>query len=182
VGASRPGKLTPTGGTPAPGAKGGSQVDRALLLRDVMDHAVRVHKETTGPQGIGIGNGINRSVLLMALCVPVLAFCVYSLVARPEFLWGPKSGPLPPVRQEANIRVAMFLLAQRLEAYRIAQGRYPATLAELGDSLPGVAYSLSSAGVYELRASENGSLIVHRSDQSLSALLGNSLNVIQGAR
>ena len=145
-----------------------------------MDHAVRVHKETTGPIGIGKGSRLNRALLVSLVCVPLLALCVYSWVARPEFLWGPKAGPLPPAQHDANMRFAMFLLAQRIEGYRAAQGNYPATLAELGESIPGVAYSLGSDGVYQLRAVENGQTIEYRSNQSLNAFVGNALNVIQG--
>lgn len=180
VGGTRPGKLSPAAGLPAVPGSGQAKVDRAMLLKDVMDHAVRVHKETTGPQGVGKGSSVNRSVVLAAVCVPLLAFCVYSWVARPEFLWGPKSGPLPAVQQEANVRFAMFLLAQRIQAYRAAQGHYPATLGELGETVPGVTYSLGNDGVFQIRASENGKAIEYRSDQSLNAFLGNSFNVIQG--
>lgn len=185
AGAQRPGKLTPGAGTPTVGSKGNaggkSEVDRALLLRDVMDHAVRVHKETTGPRGIGGVGGVNRSAILTAVCVPLLAFCVYSWVARPEFLWGPKAGPLPPARQDANTRFAMFMLAQRIKSYRATQGHYPATLEELGETLPGVVYSLGADGVFQLTASENGKSIMYRSDQPTNAFLGNSFDVIQGS-
>lgn len=180
VGAQRAGKLSPSAGTPAVGATGKPEVDRALLLRDVMDHAVRVHKETTGPRGIGGRSGFNRSTVVIAVCVPLLALCVYSWVARPEFLWGPKAGPLPPVRQEANMRFAMFLLAQRIRSYRAAQGHYPATLEELGETMPGVVYSLSADGVFQLTASENGKPLTYRSDQPATAFLGDAFNVIQG--
>ena len=123
---------------------------------------------------------VNRAVLALVICVPVLLFCVYSVVARPEFLWGPKSGPLPAVQQDANVRFAMFLLAQRIERYRRAQGQLPASLDAVGDSVPGVTYSTVNDRVFELRANEGGKELVYRSDQSTSAFLGNSLNVIQG--
>ena len=176
VGGPRPDKLSPSA---SPGGR--SDVDRKLLLRDVMDHAVRVHKETTGPQGIGRGPSINRGALAMVICVPLLAFCVYSLVARPEFLWGPKSGPLPTVQNEANIRFAMFLLAQRIEKVRRVQGQLPASLQAVGDSVPGVTYAPVNDRVFELRASEGGKALVYRSDQPANAFLGNSFDVIQGS-
>jgi hypothetical protein len=183
MGGQRPGKLTPSAGTPEIGSKGKgggkTDVDRALLLRDVMDHAVKVHKESATAPRTGGGGG--RAVLAAAFCVPVLAFCVYSWVARPEFLWGPKAGPLPPVQQDANTRFAMFLLAQRIRSYRAAQGHYPASLEELGETVPGVVYSLGTDGVFQLTASENGKRISYRSDQPANVFLGNSFNVIQGS-
>jgi hypothetical protein len=176
----RPGSVNPSVGGSSSGAKARpSDVDRKLLLRDVMDHAVKVHKETN-KKGV-IPNSGSGAVLASILCVPLLALCVYSVVVRPEWLWGPKAGPLPPVQQDANIRFSMFLLAQRIEAFKSARNQYPASLQELGESLPGVTYAKVNDNVFELRATEAGKPVVFRSDQPARAFLGNSFNVIQGS-
>ncbi len=104
----------------SPGAPSGktAEVERALALRDVMDHAVRVHQEISEAKPFP-----RRSRVLVAtiVCIPLLAFSVYSVVARPEFIWGSRS-VLPPDQADANARVALFMLAQRIEGVRAQRG------------------------------------------------------------
>ncbi len=142
-----------------------------------MDHAVRVQKETSGATPI---RG-SRAPLIgaMTLCVPLIAFCVYSYVARPEYIWGPPTAP-SPVQQEAGLRFGMYLLAQRVESYRAQHGRYPESLAALGDGLEGVSYALVSDSVFELRAMVDEKAIVLRSDAAVDAFLGKTPEFIQG--
>ena len=163
-----------------PGAKAGGQADveRALLLRDVMDHAVKVHKETTKP--FAVKRSRARPILLGSTMTLLLAFAAYSWIARPAFIWGPTAAPLPAAEQEAGLRFAMFLLSQRVEGYRVTQGTLPTSLVSVGESLPGVTYSVVSEGVFELRATSNGKQLVFRSDQPADDFLGNSPNIIQG--
>jgi hypothetical protein len=152
------------------------EVERALALKEVMDHAVKVQKETTGPFGRRKKTG--RIWAAVIICVPLLALSVYSYVAKPEFIWGPKD-TMSPVVREANVRFALFLMAQRVEAYHEAHGSYPATLDAI-EPAPDVRYRLMSDSVFEMRSMGNGAEIVFRSDQDVSAFLGNSIQVIQG--
>ena len=182
-GASKPAsgsKATPGGSRPATGgaATNRAEVDRARLLRDVMDHAVRVHKETTAPFARKESHA--RAIMLGITMIVLMAASAYSWVARPEFIWGPKAEPLPAVEEEAGYRMAMFFVAQRVEAFRQAQGLYPSALAAIGEDIPGVTYTIVSDGVFELSTNLNGKRIVFRSDQSADEFLGNSTNIIQG--
>jgi hypothetical protein len=154
-------------------------VERAMAVAAVMDHAVRVKKETSGP--MRPHGAAARSKWPIFLLIPMIALAVYSWVAKPEFIWGPGVQPLPPARQEANARVAMFLLAQRIEAFRAKEGEYPTSLRAIGDSLAGVTYARVDS-VYELRAVEAGKPIVYRPDRPANAFLGNSSQLIQGPR
>lgn len=144
-----------------------------------MDHAVKVHKETTKPTRLNDGRG--RAIGMTLVMIPMIAFALYSWIARPEFIWGPAVKPIPPARQEANIRFSMFLLAQRIETYRHDEGSYPTSLSAVGDSLEGVVY-VRADSVYELRAVENGKAIVFRPDRSVDDFLGASPLIIQGVR
>ena len=107
-----------------------AEVERALALRDVMDHAVRVKREISEAKPLHR----RRGVIALLLCIPLLGFSIYSFVARPEFIWGAPAR-LPQEQAEANARVAMFLLAQRIEALRAARGDYPESLAEIGEAV-----------------------------------------------
>lgn len=163
-------------GKPA-GVSRSPDVERAMMLRDVMDHAVRVQKEITAPTSVNTGNA--RRITLAAVCAGLMAFSVYSWVARPEFIWGRAAQPLPPPRQNANVRFALYLLSQRIEFYRAAQGAYPASLGVIGEALPGVTFHVVSDSIFELRAMQDGKPIVFRSDESVDVFLGNSPLLIQ---
>jgi hypothetical protein len=173
---TRPPPTGPSGPKPTPPNGSRAQVERALALRDVMDHAVKVHNETARPMTPRKSRA--REIAIAVVFLPLLAFSAYSWIARPEFVWGPKAGPLPTVQQEAGLRFAMLLLATRIEAYRKAQGQYPSTLAALGETIPGVFYVLLTDRQFELRATEGGMPIVFRSNESPDAFLGNTPQVI----
>jgi hypothetical protein len=168
--------VTGSSSSSKPGVR--ADVERAMALAAVMDHAVKVKKESSGPMR---PHGESRRKWAIIAMIPMIAMMLYSWIARPAFIWGPGVQPLPPARQEANVRFSMFLLAQRIEVFRRKEGGYPSSLSAIGDSLPGVSYARVDS-VYELRAMEGGKPIVYRPDRSADAFLGNSPQIIQGPR
>jgi hypothetical protein len=151
-------------------------MERALALRDVMDHAVRVQREITAPRPIR-GRLAGRIGALL-VCVPLLGFSAYSYVVRPEFIWG-QALETSPVQRDAGLRFGMYLLAQRIESYRAQTGHYPESLEAVDGAPDGMRYRLISESAFELR-SDNDSAVVLRSTEPVDAFLGNSPQVIQG--
>lgn len=143
-----------------------------------MDHAVEVEKETR-KSSVPLGSRSRRTAALV-IGIPALAFCVYSLVQRPEFIWGPNPNSVAPARKDANLRFTMFLLAQRIRSYRKAGGALPSSLAAVGENPPGITYAVLSDTVFELRAAEDGKAVVLRSDEPAAQFLGEAPKVIQG--
>ena len=172
---SRASQASPPG---APGVARNPDVERALALRDVMDHVVEVQKEITAPRELRPSRA--RLIGATIICVPLLTLCVYSWIARPEFIWGPKARSVAVVRRDANLRFAMFLLGQRVKSYRKTEGAYPASIAALGSQLPGVTYALVSNSIFELRAIERGKRIVYRSDEPTSRFLDGAAKIVAG--
>jgi hypothetical protein len=169
---SRRPPASPKSGAPSP-----AEVERALALRDVMDHAVRVKKEVSGATPIRSWRG--GAVLALLLCVPLLGFSAYSFIVRPEFIWGPAPAQSPAV-QEANYRMGLYLMAQRVERYRAESGHLPATLADAGLDGTGIEFQPLPDGQFELRTTPPGARpLVYRSNESAAAFLGNSITVIQ---
>jgi hypothetical protein len=62
-------------------------VERALALREVMDHAVKVEREISKPMAMPRSRA--RLIGSALVCIPLIAFCAYSWIARTEFIWGP---------------------------------------------------------------------------------------------
>jgi hypothetical protein len=164
-----------SGSSPAVPSK--KDVELALAVRDVMHHAVKVHREITEAKPFRTSRV--RTVLLAIVMVPLLALCAYSWFARPVLIWGVATR-ISPVRLEANARVTMVLLAQRLDGHRDADGNYPKSLALIGEQSTGVGYRLLSDSVFELRSNGGGRELVLRSNDRRDAFLGNSLEVIAG--
>lgn len=175
-----------TGPSPSAGVARGSgatrsangDVERALVLRDVMDHAVRVQREITQPKPLRKRRG--RQIAANLLCVPLLAFCAYSWFARPEFIWGPRPRTATPAEAEATGRFELYLLAQRIENQRAALGGYPADLAVVGDVPAGVTYRLLADTAFELRATANGRELVFRSTENADDFLTSAIPVLRG--
>lgn len=171
---SPPSRRTPVRGSAQPHTP--PSVERAVALRDVIDHAVRVQREITAVKPIRRSRARRVSALVLSLAA--LSFSGYSLVARPAFIWG-KPVVESASRADASVRFGLYLLAQRLESFRLESGRYPVSLGDIGETVEGVQYTLVSDSVFELRSSTD-STVVLRSDTPLERFLGNSVNVIQG--
>lgn len=141
-----------------------------------MDHAVRVQREITAIKPLGPSR--LRRITTVVLCVALLGASAYSWIAKPEFIWG-ASATVSPHRQDAEMRFGMFLLAQRLEAFRAQTGHYPAALGDIGESVEGLSYRLVTDSVFELQALTDTGSLVMRSDQPMDVFLGNSVQLIQ---
>jgi len=160
-----------------PPAGKSAELERALALRDVMDHAVRVQKETPGAKGLGASRV--RGIVLLVTCIALLSFSAYSWFARPAFIWGPQTHP-SAARQEAGARLAMVLLAQRLDSYRQTNGAFPASLAEIGEGRSGIRFRAVGDSAFELRDSVDTRELVLRSTDQRDAFLGNSVTRLGG--
>lgn len=166
-----PPKAPETGGRPS--------VERALALRDVMAHAVEVEKEVHKSDAPP-GRSPAARVTMLAFSIIGLAFSVYSYVARPEFIWGPQEKSIPEVRRDANLRFTLYLLGQRIRAYRRTNGTLPASLADVGESPRGITYAIVSDTVFELRAMDGAREVVFRSDVRPDEFLGDTKRHIVG--
>lgn len=164
--------------TPAAGVPVQPEVERALALRDVMDHAVKV-EQAAAARPVG-RRSHGRLTLLLALCVPLLAFSVWSWVARPEIIWG-ADAELSAAEREDHLRLTMFFLAQRIEAARRQTGHYPVTLGEIGESSTSVSYRLVDDSTFTLSASSGTGELLLNSRQPLDQFLGNSIRALRPA-
>lgn len=152
---------------------------RASTLRDAVAHAVETDREFKKKGSFTGGNGLAGRYAIVAIALVVT---IYSWVGRPQFIWGaPVPAPSPEI-QAADLRMSMYFFAIKVERYRKQHGSYPSSLRDVGDSVPGLRYSLVSSSAYELRGTAANHEIVLRSDMSGTEFLGNAKELIQTRR
>jgi len=100
---------------------------------------------------------------MLPLGINLGVFAVYLLIAPPDWVvMDPIDAP-PPVEQARSMRVAMYFQSQRIEAYRIENGRLPDALTDAGTPIPGVDYNKRGTGQYELVADVGGEVLLYDS-------------------
>lgn len=164
-----------TASPPPPGTPRNSKVERAQILRAAVEQAVRVEKETARPQTMQRSNA--GRIALLVLCVPLAALSVYSFVARPEFIWGPRRPAISPQRAEATLRMSMYLLARRAELYKARHGDFPERLADFSPDTA-LRYRRVGSG-YEISGAVGTTQLTLRSADDLQAFLGAAPDLIQ---
>ncbi len=103
---------------------------------------------------------------VLPLGVNLGVFDVYLLIAPPEWVvMDPIEGP-PPAEQEEGLRMAMYLQSQRIETYRIANGRLPEALSDAGSTVVGVDYRRQGQDGYQLVADVGETVLIYDSTES----------------
>jgi hypothetical protein len=104
----------------------------------------------------------------------VLLVALYLAFIPPA--WMRSSPPPSPTaaEREASTRFAMYLQAQQVEHFRATRGRLPATLAEVGQPLPGIQYIVVSGTNYQLLSADSS--LRFNSTDSAQAFLGESMS------
>jgi hypothetical protein len=82
--------------------------------------------------------------------------------------------PLAPTAEEAGLRLAAYVQAQQVEAFRRTTGRLPDLLRETGEPVPGVDYQRLDARTYLIANMSERDTIRWLSSDSFPALLGDS--------
>jgi len=102
------------------------------------------------------------------------------LVLQPQWLAGPAAArPDPPPVAAAGLRVAMIRQRQLVNDFAIRNGHLPASLAEAGDTIPGVSYTRQGDSAFTLTGFAGDSVVTLQSGDSQAAFLGNSLKVLK---
>lgn len=99
---------------------------------------------------------------MLPLGVNLAVLAVYLLLAPPAWVVvNPIEGP-DPAKQVQGLRVAMYMQAQAIEAYKINNGRLPATLADAAEFGPSYADKMDY-----VRQGEQYQLVTTAGDQAL---------------
>lgn len=139
--------------------------DRALELEQL-----RRSRERRGP----------RPYWLLGVMAFLLAW-VWLL--PPAFLRTDPPPPQPLEQEEAALRFAIYVQAQRIAAYRAETREYPVRLEEAGPPLPDMQYTRLAAGLYQLTGETDRIRLTYRSDLPLEGFVRSGADVIErGAR
>jgi len=122
----------------------------------------------------------NQPKWMLPLGINLAVFAIYLLIAPPAWVTiHPIEGP-PPAEQELSLRTAMFLQAQRIEAYRLRHGSLPDSLADAGSPMPGVTYDRIGLDSYQLFGTNGSATLEYDSSQSLAAFVGTAADRLAG--
>lgn len=103
---------------------------------------------------------------------------LYLLVVRPAWFVTPPPPPDPPAIAAASVRLTLAREANRVEQFQADSGRLPASMAEAGSTVSGIAYERLNDSGYVLRAVGGSGTVSLSSRDSLPLFLGNSLRLI----
>lgn len=108
----------------------------------------------------------------------LLAVGVYLAVEQPSWLFPPPARLESQEVQEASLRIGMATTAQRVERFKVAQGRLPRTLSEAGSSASGISYEQHEGDRYIIRGANGPVRLTLNSGDPLSLFVGNSFQVL----
>ncbi len=94
-------------------------------------------------------------------------------ISPPGWLQPAPPPPVSPQVQEAGLRLAMYIQAQQIEAFRLRRGRLPDVLWETGEPLPGMIYQRLNAREYRLTGFTEAMALTYRSTEPLAQFVGN---------
>jgi len=141
--------------------------EAADAVHAVLQHAAdrdQAAHQTTGPK--------KQPKWMLPLGINLGVFAVYLLIAPPAWV---VVSPLeaPPVEEQLeDLRLAMYMQAQRVESYRQQNGRLPTELVEAGSPVPGVEYNVIGIGRYQLVATVGGEALIYDSSDSAAEWVG----------
>ncbi|MDB4908598.1 MAG: hypothetical protein JWO05_3382 [Gemmatimonadetes bacterium] len=97
----------------------------------------------------------------------LLVLSAWSVLARPEIIWGPAPESVAPAQDEyeAQARAVMWLQAQRLFTYRFENGVLPQKLQDAGDPYGAFIYHRWSDSTFELKSADVRMPLTLRSEE-----------------
>lgn len=149
--------------------------DTAEALAAVMKHAAEREKAIKKKPA---RKKQPRWMLPLGIQLSVLA--LYLLVAPPRWATISPIEPPDPARQVEDLRLAMYMQIQRVEAYRIRHGRLPEALTDAGSAIPGVEYRRQGANRYQLVATAGEEAVVYDSTEPADEFVGSAVNKLTG--
>lgn len=146
------------------------------LLNEVVAHAKRETRAVLLAKAMESFK--SRPFIVAVFALMTLAITAYSYTTRSEWVFGAPA--VVSSQREGHLRFAMFLTMQRVLAYRDSMRVFPASLQDVGEAWPGVAYRVSGDTLAELTATDDrGQVMSLRSDRDAQAFVGLSSTALR---
>ena len=146
----------------------------AALVTEIMEEA-RKNAEAPAPPR-------SRTVPTYIAAGIIFALCAWAWIAPPPWLVPPPVSAPSRDYREASTRVALALHAQRIEAYRAAHGRLPATKQEVGIATDQIDYDRTDSLSFELVSRVDGQPVSYKSSQPRDRYLADAMTALSRAR
>ncbi len=150
---------------------------RALI--DAFETVMQAESEHASPM-VGSGRRLPRRTRPFAWVVLVASTSLFAIGASTRAPWLGFPQPLDeqPIVQEASLRLAIALEAQRIVRYQREHGALPSRLEDAGPVVPGVRYHRGTGGDFELRGSNGDASAMYRSSEGLRRFVGSSYDIV----
>lgn len=119
-----------------------------------------------------------EAILLVALVL----ITVWLWVLPPAWLIPTPVPPVPIAEEAAGLRFAIYLQAQRIRAYELANGGLPESLEDAGPAIAGMQYRVVEHGVYELTGTTERVRLTYRSAEPLREWVGAGAEIMTPER
>ncbi|GMV08132.1 MAG: hypothetical protein AMXMBFR53_44070 [Gemmatimonadota bacterium] len=164
---------------PRPSASQGTDARDAVadVLRDQAERAHKREEASRPPR--------DRTPLLWGVAVVLAGAAGWLWLAPPAFILPPPLPAPPPELVEAEVRMTLYQAVLRLEAFRDSAGAYPERLEQAFEGLEdleGLVYLRVAPGQIRLEASRGAARAAYRTGDSLAALAGEAVRVMQRVR
>ncbi len=170
---------SPAGAAPSPASPpAGPQANKQALF-DAAVEVMRAQAEEREAEEARRRREQGRFSPVVATALTIaLAAAAYVAIERPTWIF-PETPPAESQEiREASLRIGMATTAQRIERFRMAQGRLPRTLSESGSSATGIVYEPRGGNQYVLRGANGPVRLTLSSSDSLRAFVGQSFQAI----
>lgn len=117
---------------------------------------------------------------LLPLGIQLSVIALYLLVLPPKWVTVNPIQVQDPTVAVQQLRLAMWLQAQRVDAYRLEHGRLPEQLADAGSTIEGVEYHRQGMSEYQLVATVGEEALVYDSTESPEDFVGTAANKLTG--
>jgi hypothetical protein len=102
---------------------------------------------------------------MLPLGINLAVLALYLLIAPPRWVTVNPIEPPDLATQEESLRGAMWMVAQRIESYRVTNGQAPVSLTEAGSAPPEIEYIRRGQNDYQLLATVGETAVLYDSTE-----------------
>lgn len=127
----------------------------------------------------------DRGPLLNVVAVVLAGLTVWFWLAPPSLLRPPPAPPPPPRVDQAALRMTVYTAVLRVERFRDSAQVVPTGLAQVfegPEDMEGLTYERLGPQRFRLTGARGEHVVIYESGDSVSALLGDARQVLQGPR